>query len=75
MRYDLFFPLNSQVARIFLPKTCLSAFRVVTCVTHGWILVQTKAGRSTAFLKMVADQERLYPYIISLAQPGKYVWA
>ena len=75
MCYDLLFPLNSQVACIFCPKTCLTAFRVVTCVTHGWILVQTKAGRPAAFLKMVADQERLYPDIISPARSGKYVWA
>ena len=44
-------------------------------MTHGWILVQTKAGQSAAFLKMVAGQERLYPGIISPAQQGKYVWA
>ena len=55
MRYDLFFPLDSQVVRIFSPNTCLTAFRVLTCVTHGWILVQTEASRPVAFLKMLAD--------------------
>ena len=44
-------------------------------MTHGWILVQTEAGQSVAFLNMVAGHERLYPGIISLTRPGKYVWA
>ena len=74
MRYDLFFPLDSQVIRIFYPKKCLAALKVVTCVTHGWILVQAERGQPTVFLKMVADQERLYPDIMSLVRLGKYVW-
>ena len=41
-RYDLFFPLDRQVARIFCPKKCLIALRVVTCVTHRRILVQAE---------------------------------
>ena len=41
-RYDRFFPLDSQVARIFYPKRCLTALREVTCVTHGRILVQVE---------------------------------
>ena len=73
--YDLFFPLDSQVARIFYPKKCLTALRVVTCVTHGWIFVQAEVGQPAAFLKMIAGQERLYPGIISLARLGKYIWA
>ena len=36
-RYDLFFPLDSQIARIFYPKKLLTALKVVTCVTHRWI--------------------------------------
>ena len=55
MRYDMFFLLNSQVARIFCPKKCLTALKVVTCVTHGWIFVQAEVGQSAAFLKMIAD--------------------
>ena len=73
--YDLFFPLDSQVARIFCPKKCLTALKVVTCATHGWILVQAEVGQPATFLKMIAGQERLYPGIISLARLGKYVWA
>ena len=34
-RYDLFFPLDSQIARIFYPMKRLTALRVVTCVIHG----------------------------------------
>ena len=48
---------------------------MVTCVTHGWILVQAEAGQVAAFLKMVVGQERLYLGIVSPAQLGKYVWA
>ena len=48
---------------------------MVTCMTHGWILVHTEVSQSTAFLKMVAGKERLYPGIISHVRPGKYVWA
>ena len=73
MRYDLFFPLDSQVASIFCPTTCLTAFMVVMCVTHRWILFQTEAGQPAAFLNMVAGHERLYPDIISPTRPGKYV--
>ena len=75
MRYDLFFPLDSQIARIFCPKKCLTALGVVTCVTHGWIVVQAERGRSDAFLEMVACQERLYPGIKSPARLGKHDWA
>ena len=75
MRYALFFPLDSQVACIFCPETCLTTFRVVTCVTHGWILIQIEASQPTTFLNMVADQERFYPDIISPVRSGKYVWA
>ena len=75
MRYDLFFPLDSQVACIFCSKKCLIALRVVTCATHGWILVQAEVDQLAAFLKMIAGQERLYPSIISPAQLRKYVWA
>ena len=48
--YDLFFPFDSQIARIFYPKKRLAALMVVTCVTHGWILVQAERVQSTAFL-------------------------
>ena len=75
MRYDLFFPLDSQVARIFYPKKCLAALRVVMCVTHGWILIQAERGQPAAFLKMVASHERLYPGIMLHVRLGKYVWA
>ena len=44
-------------------------------MTHRWLLVQAERGQPTAFLKMVAGQERLYPGIISPALLGKYVWA
>ena len=57
--HDLFFHLNSQVARIFCPKKCLTALSVVTCVTHGWILAQVERSQPRAFLKMVGGQERL----------------
>ena len=39
-------------------------------MTHGWILVQTKAGQPTTFLKMVAGQEILYPSTISPVRSG-----
>ena len=71
----MFFPLDSQVTPIFCPKKCLTALKVVTCVTNGWIFVQAEVGQPVAFLKMIAGQERLYPGIISPAQLGKYVWA
>ena len=74
-RYDLFFPLDSQIAHIFCPKKRLTALRVVTCVTHGWILVQAERGQPVAFLKMVSGQERLYPGIMSPVQLRKYVCA
>ena len=74
-RYDPFFPLDSQIVRILCSMMHLTAIRVVTCVTHGELFVQPERGQPTAFLKMVADQERLYLGIISLAQLGKYVWA
>ena len=35
----------------------------------------TEVDQPTAFLKMVAGHERLYPDIISPARSGKYVWA
>ena len=44
-------------------------------MTYRWLLVQAERGQPTAFLKMVADSERLYPGIISPARLGKYVWA
>ena len=75
MHYDLLFPLDSQVTRIFYPNKCLTALREVTCVTHEWIFIQAKRGQPAAFLKMVADQERLYPDIMSPVRLGKYVWA
>ena len=52
----------------------LTVTKVVTCVTHGWLFVQAERGQPTAFLKMVASQERLYLGIISPVQLGKYVW-
>ena len=73
--YDMFFPLDSQVTRIFCPKKRLTALKVVTCVTHGWILVQVERGQPTAFLKMVSSQKKLYPGIMSHVRLGKYVWA
>ena len=72
--YDLFFPLDSQTARIFYSVMHLTSIGVATCVTHRWLLVQVERGQSAAFLKMVAGQERLYPGIISPARLGKYVW-
>ena len=72
--YDLFFLLDSQTAHIFCSMMHLTAIRVVTCVTHGWLFVQAERGQSTTSLKMVAGQERLYPGIISPARMGKYVW-
>ena len=74
-RYDMFFPLDSQVTRIFCLKKRLTALKVVMCVTHGWILVQAKRGQSAAFLKMVSSQEKLYLGIMTYVQLGKYVWA
>ena len=74
MRYDLHFPLDSQVVRIFCLKKCLTALREVTCVTHGWILVQVERGKPAAFLNMVVGQERLYLGIMSHVRLGKYVW-
>ena len=44
-------------------------------MTHRWLLVQAERSQPTAFLKMVAGQERLYPGIISPTLLGKYVWA
>ena len=44
-------------------------------MTHGWILVQAEVCQPAAFLKMIADQERLYSGIIFPARLGKYVWA
>ena len=62
--YNPFFPLDSQVARIFCPKKCLTTLRVVTWVTHGWILVQAKRGQPRAFLKMVVESPvRLREYV------------
>ena len=52
----------------------LTAIRVVTCVTHGWLFVQAERGQSAAYLKMVSDQGRLYPGIMSPARLGKHVW-
>ena len=74
-RYDLFFPLDSQIARIFWPMKRLTALRVVIYVIHGWIFVQVKRCQSTAFLKMVSDQEMLYSGIMSHVRLEKYVWA
>ena len=73
VHYDLFFPIDNQVACIFCPKKCLTALKVVMCLTHGWILVQTKRGQSTVFLNMVANQERLYPDIMSPVRLENYV--
>ena len=52
----------------------LTVIRVVTCVTHGWLFVQTERGQSVAYLKMVSSQERLYLNIMSHIQLEKYVW-
>ena len=44
---------------------------------HEWLFnlfVQAERCQSTAFLKMVVGQERLYLGIISPARLGKYVW-
>ena len=40
--YDMFFPLDSQIARIFCSMVCLIATRVVTCVTHGGCLFKLR---------------------------------
>ena len=64
-RYNLFFPLDNQISSIFCSMKRLTAFMVVTCVTHWWIFVQAERGQSAAFLKMVSDQKRLYPGIMS----------
>ena len=72
--HNLFFPLDSQTARIFCSMTRLTAIRLVTCVTHGWLFVQAEISQPAALLKMVAGQERLYPNIISPTRLGKYVW-
>ena len=72
--YDLLFPLDSQITRIFYPMKRLTAHRVVECVPYGWILVQAERGQPAAFLKMVSSQERLYPSIMSHVRLGKYVW-
>ena len=72
--YDLLFLLDSQTTRIFCSMMRSTAIRVVTCVTHGWFFVQAERVQSATSLKMVADQERLYPDIISPAWLGKYVW-
>ena len=53
----------------------LTAIRVVTYVTHGWIFIQVERGQQAAYLKMVFGQERLYPGFMSPVQLGKYVWA
>ena len=74
-RYDLFFPLDSQITRVFCSMMRLTAIRVVTCMTHEWIFVQDERGESTAYLKMVSDQERLNLDIMSLVRLGKHVWA
>ena len=55
-----------------LPR--LTAIRVVTFVTRGWLFVQAERGQPSTSLKMVADQERLYLGNISLARLGKYIW-
>ena len=73
VRYDLFFPLDSQIACIFCSMMRLTAIRVVTCVTHGELFVQAERGQPAA-LKMVASHERLYLGIISPTQLVKYVW-
>ena len=77
MHYDLFFPVDSQVAHIFFPKKCLTTLRAVTCVTHVGQPTEVgqlaEVGQPATFLKMIAGQERLYPGIISLAELGKYV--
>ena len=44
-------------------------------MTHGWLFVQAERGQTASFLKMVADQERLYPGITSPTRLGEYVWA
>ena len=75
MRYDLFFPFDRQIAYIFCSKKRLTALKVVTCVTHGWILVQAERGQLIAFLKMISGHERLYPGVMSPVRLGRYVWA
>ena len=37
--YGLFFPLDSQIARIFCSMMRLTAIRAVMCMTHGWLFV------------------------------------
>ena len=53
----------------------LTALKVVTCVIHGWIIVQAKRGQPATFSKMVSGQEGLYPGIMSPVWLKKYVWA
>ena len=74
MRYDLFFPFDSQIARIFCSLMRLAAIRMVTYMTHGRIFVQAERGQLATYLKMVSGQERLYPNIMSPVRLGKYVW-
>ena len=74
MHYDLFFPIDNQVVCIFYPKKCLTTLSLVMCLTHGWILVQAERGQPTVFLKMVANQKRLYPGIMSHVRLENYVW-
>ena len=74
-RYNMFFPLDSQIVRIFCLMKRFTVLMVVTYVIHGWILVQAERGQSAAFLKMVSSQERLYPDIMSHVWLEKYVWA
>ena len=52
----------------------LTAIRMVTCLTRGWLFIQAERGQPAAFLKMIADQKRLYPGIVSSARLGKRVW-
>ena len=54
VRYDLFFPLDSQIVLIFCSMMRLTTIKVVTCVTHGELFVQAERGMLDAFLKMVA---------------------
>ena len=69
--YDLFFPLDSQIARIFYSMMRLTAIRVVTCVTRGWLFVQAKRGQLAAYLKMVSGQERLCTQALCLMSGWK----
>ena len=41
-------------------------------MNHGWLFVQAERGQSVAYLKMVSDQGRLYPGIMSSARLGKF---